>query len=112
LKVEPEPAQEKKRWEKILYEQQDFDDNYIDETFLSMVQTEKVSNGPDYRVLISKSADIIFAVNSVVIYLIVFVSMLHDTLSEEVYLAGLSFVWYRSPMSQSVFGTLAYILLT
>ncbi|CAD8117266.1 unnamed protein product [Paramecium sonneborni] len=79
--------QEQKKWEKILYEKQPYDDNYIDETFLQSVQKQDNStNGPDYKQLISKTSDLIFAINCVVFYLLSYFLMLHDIINTQLQL--------------------------
>ncbi len=51
--------------------------------------------GPDYRAMINKTADLIFAINSVVLYLIIYYSMLQDIIGEEYYLIGFSIIRYN-----------------
>lgn len=59
----------KPQWKKILYEKQPFEDTYVDENFLNSLVTTEDSIKYDFWSLVDSTAEIAFALNSLILFL-------------------------------------------
>jgi len=72
----------KARWQKLLYIQQDYPDNYVDETFLEELQKNVNVHTYKYWTLVRESSVISQHLSSMIIFIGVFIHLYNENLTE------------------------------
>ncbi|KAI9913753.1 hypothetical protein PsorP6_005128 [Peronosclerospora sorghi] len=99
-------AAAKRKWKKILYASQDYEDNYVDETFLEQMRTNANVREHDYGVMVRSAAAITQQICAVLIFFSVFEFFRQDAISAvvlggiDVFLALVGFAVLRIHLQQ------------
>ncbi|KAJ8300125.1 hypothetical protein KUTeg_021644, partial [Tegillarca granosa] len=73
----------KSKWRKILYENQNVPDNYVDETFLYELKKNLYIRNYDYWNVVRESGEVTQQISSVCLFVLVYIFMNEKTLSPE-----------------------------
>lgn len=93
-----------KPWKKVLFEKQPYEDNYLDNTFLSCLETKDTYKNLEYIDIVFKSTELSFAISCIAVYLICFQLLLHRHISEQMFIFSL--------FGLGILGTFLYIILS
>lgn len=91
-------------WKKILYERQPFEDNYLDETFLSSLIPQETSAKITYTQVAMQAMELSIAATYVSIYMLIFMGMLNEIVDAHAIAVCNGFILFT--------GSVLYVLLS